>query len=156
MKNLIKIVSLVLLVSLAGCLPPPQSTKSALELQAIQAKEFDTTKKIAFASTLSVMQDQGYIIISANLDTGLISGKSPTQSSNQFFYQEMTDIKATAFVEEIVPGRTKIRLNFVTSTSRSGGYGQRSDQDYPIEDPKLYQEVFTKIQKAIFVRKNTN
>ncbi|MFZ3039213.1 MAG: hypothetical protein WA115_05445 [Polynucleobacter sp.] len=156
MKNLLKLSAVVLLISLAGCLPPPKSTKTALELQSFQAKEFETSKKIAFASTLSVLQDHGYIIGSANLDTGLISGKSPTNSSNKFFYREMSDVKATAFVEEITPGRTKVRLNFVNSTSRSGGYGQRDDQDYPIEDPAIYQEIFSKIQQGIFVRKNAN
>lgn len=157
MNNLFKFVVLGLLLLLAGCqLPPPKSTKTALELQAIQSKEFDTSKKIAFAATLSVLQDQGYIIGSASLDTGLISGKSPTDSTNQVFYREMKDVKATAFVEEITPGRTKVRLNFVNSTSRSGAYGQRSDQDFPIEDPQIYQDTFSKIQQGIFIRKNAN
>ena len=101
MKKISKLLALVLLISLTGCLPPPKSTKTALELQSFQAKEFETTKKIAFASTLSVLQDHGYIIGSASLDTGLISGKSPTNSANMFFYKEMTDVKSTAFVEEI-------------------------------------------------------
>lgn len=156
MKNLLKLSAVVLIISLAGCLAPPKSTKTALELQSFQAKEFETTKKIAFASTLSVLQDQGYIIGSASLDTGLISGKSPTSSSNKFFYREMSDVKATAFVEEITPGRTKVRLNFVNSTSRSGAYGQRDDQDVAIEDPLEYQQIFAKIQQGIFVRKNAN
>ena len=156
MKKISKLLALVLLISLTGCLPPPKSTKTALELQSFQAKEFETTKKIAFASTLSVLQDHGYIIGSASLDTGLISGKSPTNSANMFFYKEMTDVKSTAFVEEITTGRTKVRLNFVNSSSRSSGYGQREDQDYPIEDPLVYQEIFSKIQQGIFVRKNAN
>jgi len=28
--------------------------------------------------------------------------------------------------------------------------------DIPIEEPKIYQEVFEKIRKAIFVRRNVN
>ena len=157
MRNFSKFLSLSIIILLSGCqLPPPKSTKTALELQAIQSKEFPTSKKIAFAATLSVLQDQGYIIGSASLDTGLISGKSPTDSTNQIFYREMKDVKATAFVEEITPGRTKVRLNFVNSSSRSGAYGQRSDQDYPIEDADIYQETFTKIQQGIFIRKNAN
>lgn len=156
MKKITRLLTLALLASLVSCMVAPKSTKSPLELQAIQAKEFDTTKKVAFAATLSVLQDQGYIIGSASLETGLISGKSPTESSNQFFYREMTDVKVTAFVEEITAGRTKIRLNFVNSTSRSGAYGQRSDQDYPIEDAALYQGTFSSIQQGIFIRKNTN
>ena len=157
MRNLLKLLACGLVVLLAGCqMPPPKSNKTSLELQAIQSKEFDSSKKIAFAATLSVLQDQGYIIGSANFDTGLISGKSPTDTSNKIFYLEMSDVKATAFIEEISAGRTKIRLNFVNSTSKSGAYGQRSEQDYPIENPEMYQETFTKIQQGIFIRKNVN
>jgi hypothetical protein len=46
-----------------------RSTKTSLELQSIQSREFETTKKIAFASTLSVFQDLGYVIESSVPDT---------------------------------------------------------------------------------------
>lgn len=57
--------SLVLLTSgllLSGCVatqPPKQ--KTALEIQAIQSRSFETNIDIAFAATLSVFQDLGYI-----------------------------------------------------------------------------------------------
>ena len=139
----------------AGCASPPLSTRSALELQAIQAKEFDCTKQLAFAATLSVFQDLGYIVSSANVDTGLITAKSPTQQSFDLFRGfRMQDRKATAFIEDVGVKRTKIRLNFVDSTHTSGAYGMRSEQDTPIETPEIYQETFQKIQQAIFIRKN--
>lgn len=148
---------LVLVAALAGCVQPPQQTKSALELQAIQAKEFETTKKIAFAATLSVFQDLGYTISSASLDTGLINANSPTQAGFILFVgRSMTHVNATAFIEEIIAGRTKIRVNFVKKQETSSGYGQRGGQDVPIEDPNMYQDVFTKIQQGIFIRKNVN
>ena len=148
---------LILTVALAGCVQPPRQTKSPLELQAIQAKEFETSKKIAFASTLSVFQDLGYIVSSANLDTGLINAKSPTEQGFVMFVgRAMTHVNATAFVEEISSGRTKIRVNFVKVQETSSGYGQRGGQDTPIEDPNMYQDVFTKIQQGIFIRKNVN
>lgn len=94
---------------------------------------------------------------SANLDTGLITAKSPTKQDFQLFVgQRMQDIKATAFVEEIVSNRTKIRLNFVNSTQTSSGYGMKGEHELPIEAPEMYQDTFAKIQQGIFVRKNTN
>ena len=143
--------------SRSGCAIQPQSLKSPLELQAIQSKEFQANKKIAFASTLSVFQDLGYIVNSANFETGLITAKSPTQQSVIIFVgQVMRDMKATAFIEESVPGKTKVRLNFVKTTQTSSGYGMRGEHDYPIEDASIYQDVFTKIQQGIFVRLNVN
>lgn len=153
-----KIFIALLVVVLSGCVQQEyKPTKSALELQAIQAKEFETTKKIGFAATLSVFQDLGYVVNSASLETGLINGKSPTnQSFVPFVGQVMKDVKAIAFVEEITPGRTKVRLNFVNSTQSSSGYGMRGEHDIPIEDGVMYQDVFSKIQQAIFIRKNAN
>lgn len=157
MKKLLIAACSVIVLVLTGCVTAPTSTKSALELQAIQAKEFDTSKKIAFAATLSVLQDLGYVVSNADLDTGLINGKSPTQQSFvPFVGRVMKDTKATAFVEEITPGRTKVRLNFVKSEQSSSGYGMRGEQDDPIEEPTVYQDVFAKIQQGIFVRKNLN
>ena len=145
--------------ALVGCAAPYTPTKTALELQAIQAKEFECTKQQAFAATLSVFQDLGYIVTSASLDTGVISAKSPTAQdfvpslSAFYFSARMRDRKATAFVEEIAKDRTKVRLNFVDSTQISSSSG-RSEKDLPVESPELYQDTFTKIQQGIFFRKN--
>ncbi|MDO9050872.1 MAG: hypothetical protein Q7U70_05225 [Methylotenera sp.] len=152
-KNLL----LVLLVSLAltGCETVPHSTKTALELQSIQSKEFETSRKVAFAATLSVFQDVGYTINSASLETGLITAKSPTKQDFVLFVgQRMKDVKATAFVEEIVPNRTKVRISLVNSSETSNGYGMKGGHEVPEEAPEMYQDIFAKVQQAIFVRKN--
>lgn len=155
MKNNLWIMLGVLLV-LAGCETMPKSTKTALELQSIQSKEFETSKKVAFAATLSVFQDVGYTVSTANLDTGLITAKSPTKAGFELFIgQTMEDIKATAFVEEIVANRTKVRINLVSSKETSSGYGMKGGYEIPIEKPEIYQDIFAKIQQGIFVRKNT-
>lgn len=155
MKKNLWIMLGVLLV-LAGCQAMPKSTKTALELQSIQSKEFETNKKVAFAAVLSVFQDVGYTVSSANLDTGLITAKSPTKAGFQLFVgQTMEDIKATAFVEEIVANRTKVRINLVSSKETSSGSGMKGGYEIPIETPETYQDIFAKVQQGIFVRKNT-
>lgn len=152
-KNLLIILLLAFVVT--GCETVPKSTKTPLELQAIQSKEFETSKKVAFAAALSVFQDVGYTINSASLETGLITAKSPTkQDFVPFVGQRMKDVKATAFVEEIVPNRTKVRVSLVNSSETSGGYGMKGGREYPEETPEVYLDIFTKIQQAIFVRKN--
>lgn len=151
MKKIIAAISVALL--LAGCMPQNyKPTKTSLELQAFQAKEFDTNKKIAFASTLSVFQDLGYTITSTDIETGYIASKSPTQHTMGLGKIIMKDTKATAFVEELRPGKTKIRLSFVNTEEWSGSYGGKLVQDNPIEDPAVYTNAFTKIQEAIFIR----
>lgn len=146
---------------LAGCgsIPPNYvSTKTSLELQVMQSKEFETPKRIAFASAISVFQDFGYQITSSDLDTGYIAAKSPTQHDGWYGIRTMKDTKATAFVEELRPGVTKVRLSFVNTLERSGTgvYAAKVVQDTPIEDPAVYNNAFLKIQEAIFIRSGTN
>ena len=154
-KNLF--IPIVLVASLlgAGCgsTPPPQ--KTSLEIQAFQKKQFDTTKKIAFSSVVSVLQDLGYIIKTADFETGLITGNSPTKSESTGFFSEtskMSNTGVTAFVEDFGTSRASIRLNYVGVRESSSESGMKSRTDEPILDPIVYQTSFSKIQEAIFIR----
>ena len=141
------IIALVALVG--GCATAPE--KSSLELQAFQKKNFDTSKKVAFASVMSVFQDMGYTVKQASVETGFIQAASPTKSF-VLFGAHMTNTEATAFVEDITPTRTSIRLNFVQDKEDSSGYGMKSKTDKPILDQKVYEGCFKNIQEAIFIR----
>ncbi len=151
MKKTIAAISIAFLM--AGCVPNNyKPTKTSLELQAFQSKEFDAQKKIAFASAMSVFQDLGYSIATSDFETGYVTAKSPTQNEVGFGKMIMKDTKASAFIEELRPGKTKVRLSFVNTEEWSGAYGGKLVQDTPIEDPTIYNNAFTKIQEAIFIR----
>lgn len=152
MKRLSLIICILLV---AGCAAKQKATKTSLQLQSFQAKEFETNKKTAFAAVLSVFQDLGYIIGSADFETGFITAKSPTKSKTRLFDYMMETSKATAFVEQLNNKHTKIRLNFVNNTETSSGYGAKKETEVPLEDPKTYENAFTKIQEAIFIRSGT-
>ena len=152
MKKVLLFFPLALL--LLGC----QTTNpqySSLEIQAFQSQQFDCEKKVGFASVVSVFQDYGYIIASADFDTGLVSANSPTDGGLVLFVGNvMKTQKATAFIETF-GGKTKIRLNFVDATESSSGYGMKLENDKPITDPQFYTDIFAKIGDAIFIRQNT-
>lgn len=144
-------------LSLTGCVQDNyQPTLTSIELQNMQSKKFEAPKKLTYAATLSVFQDLGYIIEAADFDTGMITAKSPTkQGYNIFFGQtKMEAVKATAFVEEAGKDKTQVRLNFVDTSQTSTSYGMQGGYDKPIEDATVYQDAFSKISKAVFVRKN--
>jgi hypothetical protein len=135
------------------------SQKTSLELLAIQSREFESNKKITFAAVLSVFQDLGYVISSAEIQTGFITVTSPTKLSTDPWNSIMTFTKATAFIEELKPGYTRVRLNFVETeqivrTAGPKARGQMTVEDTPIEDATIYQNAFTKIQEGIFIRKS--
>lgn len=141
----------------AGCVTQPIEQKSALELQAIQVKEFETNQKTAFTAVMSVFQDLGYIVNSASLETGFITAKSPAKTEMVIFSGYITtDEKANAFIEQIAPNRTKVRLTFVRTEQKSSGFGKVGERDLPITDPAPYQSAFAKIQQSIFIRSNVN
>jgi len=146
---------------LAGCAPKAKPQKTSLELQAIQARTFEAEKKVAFNSVMSVFQDLGYLIGSASLETGFITAESPNKedsSGKAVFAALLGNIRTeqrtavTASIEEMKPGSTRVRLNFVEREKRSGYYGQNASDDTPIDDSVVYQNAFEKIGEAIFIR----
>jgi hypothetical protein len=153
-----KVISIVLaVIALLGCraAEAPQLKKTSLELLAIQSREFETNKKIAFAAVLSVFQDLGYIVNSAELGTGFITAKSPIKNDSGRAYSAMTCTQATAFVEELKKGTVRIRLNFLETTEYVSDKGRKDVYESAIEDPIIYQNAFTRIGESLFVRKGT-
>ena len=151
----IKFAIIGLVLVLAGCATTSAPTSTPLEIQSLQTREYEHGKNIVFPSVLSVFQDLGYIVKSADKDTGLITAESAAQSdtASKFWLgiSHVSQTSATAFVEEI--GKiTKIRLNFVTSNKKSYGYGQSDRQDTPILNAEVYKNAFERVESAIFVR----
>lgn len=158
--NIKLVMGMTVALALSGCATAPRQAPTSLQIQSFQSKEFEANKNIVFGSVLSVFQDLGYIVQSADKDTGFITAASPSQNKTGF-WQAMAgvtssgDTKATAFIEEIRPGYARVRLNFVNSVMSSSSYGQAQKLDEPILDPKIYQVAFDKVDEAIFVRKGS-
>lgn len=147
------LLSAVLL--LGGCAMTPKNVMTPMEIQALQTRQFDDTKDVVFPSVMSVFQDLGYTVESADKDTGLIRAQSAANSdaSSKFWLgvSKVSQTGATAFIEQI-GSTTSVRLNFVVSNQSSYGYGQTDRQDTPVLDAQVYQNAFEKIANAVFVR----
>ena len=160
MYNSIHYIAIAIFLTIfTGCATTstePQLTP--LEIQSLQTRNFETSKVVAFASTLSVFQDLGYIVASADTATGFITADSPTDSKENWFTGDATsaNTRATAFIEEIQANNTTVRLNFVYSQHKSTAYGRDRKKDTPILDATIYQNAFERIENAIFVRSSTN
>ncbi len=168
-KHLCQAISVTsLLLGLSGCalLKPPKPSMTPLEVELMQSKTFNVNKKALFNATMSVFQNQGYIIQSASLATGFITAKSPSHTSNTpenasalskalaslFSTTNYTyDVMATALVTERGSTRSHVRLNLVAQSNVSTKSGQNSSNDTPILNAKVYQNLFTRIEQSIFV-----
>ncbi|WP_205412223.1 hypothetical protein [Sphingomonas crusticola] len=128
---------------------------SGLELQQIQARDFEASKNVAFAAVMTVLQDAGFRIGSADKDTGLITGIGTSERHMTWvpfvgFGSSKKNPVMTAFIEE--RGRSaRVRLNFVMAKVKGNAYGNWSDEE-AINDVAVYKDAFEKIEKEIFIR----
>ena len=137
-----------------------EPTLSGLELQQLQSREYEAPLKVVFASVLSVFQDNGYIVESADTETGFITAKSPSASKTTYdlFWglgKKHQATMVTGFVEPVGQSFSRVRLNFVAIKENSRTYGVTSRVDTPIEDPDIYANAFEKIDETIFIRIST-
>jgi len=151
----IKLATLAVFFVLVGCATAPKATLTPLEIQSLQTREFEHSKGIVFPSVMSVFQDLGYTVKSADKATGFITAESAAKSdfASKFWLgvSSVAQTSATAFVEKI--GKiTRVRLNFVTSNKKSSWYGQSDREDTPILNAEVYKNAFERIESAIFVR----
>ena len=150
---------LLSIVFLTGCETTSLPLKTPLEIRAIQTRSFESDYNITFRSVVSVFQDLGYTIKSAELSTGFIQAEGVSNSNEALKFwlgaTETTQTKATGFVEEIA-GKINVRISFVKSVESSTAYGANDRKETQILDVAVYQNAFERIENAIFVRSSTN
>lgn len=156
MKKLI-FIAILPVFFVSGCSTTQVNQPNSLELQAIQARTIEADKRTVYNSTLSILQDIGYIIVSSNFDSGFITADSPTKDTTSFFTAlaggaSNSKTSVTASIEDYGTNKTRVRFNFVNKNSSSSAYGKNSSADTPIYDPKIYQNAFEKLEEAVFIR----
>lgn len=158
------VLAAILVAGVAASSPALAQKKVALtpmQLQAMQQKEFEGGKAAVFSSVMDVFQDLGYSVGSADMNTGFITAESATTNKTSF-WEALGDMsshgktRATAFVEQMPSGLTRVRMNFVSTKEMTGSWGRSMKQDQPIQDPVVYQRAFEKVDEALFVRKAVN
>lgn len=152
MKNILWSLALgIATMSVAGAKEPKLT---GLALQQIQSRDMEATSDTVFKSVMTVLQDSGFRIMSADKDTGLITAQGSSESKiiyNIWFgFGSKKQIPiVSAFVEERGINLTRVRLNFVMSTGKSRN---AFTDEKPVEDSQVYKDAFERIEKEIFTR----
>jgi lipopolysaccharide export system protein LptA len=157
MNRLITIIFFAAITTSSPAVAKKAPQLTPIEIQALQSHEYETTKEILFASTVSVFQDLGYQLDNADLPSGFITASSAIENKTSFWEvmgsaSSSGNSKVTAFVEQLGSERAKIRLNFTNSKTTSSLYGQNAKQEKKVLDPATYQAAWEKIDEAVFVR----
>ncbi|MCP4177913.1 MAG: hypothetical protein GY756_09115 [bacterium] len=151
-RYIMYVFATALLVSLTGCVGPREPQMTPLQIQLMQTKVFNVSKRVAFDSTVTVFQNLGYIVTSANYNTGFVTAQSPKKTN---FWGSTTYNTSTAFVTGLKPDKSSIRINFVDNASsyisNGQGGGRTVQNDNPVLNGQSYANAFAKIQQQIFV-----
>ncbi len=167
-------------VIIAGCMTiEPQRELTPLELQTLQTREFQVAHSATYAATLSVFQDLGYVVQSADRETGFITarGSYKVKREDNFFGRlqdsgllslsgiEESFAIATAHVESITPERTRVRVNIVARVREefdvmddrrsSSSHAEFKNSEFMLTDADPYQKFFERLDQAIFIRQNS-
>ena len=80
----------ILFILITGCeTTKPKVNLTPLEIQSMQSRSYEHSKDIVFPSVMSVFQDLGYSINSADINTGLITAESAAERRNKLLLQEL-------------------------------------------------------------------
>lgn len=157
------IMAAALIAGLASAPVPAAAKKkeeiSALALQQLQSKDFEADKNTTFAAVMTVLQDEGYRVQTGDRETGLITATGSGKKKLTwlpfvgFGTSKKTPV-VTAFVEDLGPQVTRVRLNFVMAKIKANAYGGDLGDEEPITDAAVYTDAFEKVSQGIFIRQS--
>lgn len=159
-----------------GALPQTQ-----LQTREYQTREFDTNDvKLLMKAMLNVLQDDGFVVKNAVTDLGFLTAtkevqltgtsatrtdqywtdvfesvfrssnsRSNTRDRQEQRFNKFKQIEVSVNITEM-GRRSKVRANFQARVLDNVG---SPVEVYVIQDPKFYQDFFSKVDKGIFIQK---
>jgi len=158
MKKHILIPCLLVFIglSLANC----SSNKvqlSPMQVRELTTRLYDSGYENTYKATLTVLQDQGYVIKNTDMAAGLILGYADRKTAfgSQLFSALMlgfvahkgTDIEVSCMCNKVNETSTELRMNIQEAKyGQSSVYSGTSKTDSNlIRDPKIYKALFDQI-----------
>ncbi|MBI3357117.1 MAG: hypothetical protein HY038_10185 [Nitrospirae bacterium] len=136
-----RIIVIVEALVLYGCAAPEPSvdllapTEAQMKIRSVQTRTFDVKDRpLAMRGVIAALQDLGFIIERANEPLGLVTAARFAEPN---FYDV---VGVTVTVRPQAEGRMLIRANAIYNNK-------------PIEDPKVYQNFFATLERALFITK---
>lgn len=162
MKNTITNFSIFLLLTfLIGCAAGPQL--SQMQIRQLTTKMIEGSYENVFRATMTILQDQGYVIKNTDMNSGLIVANIDRETSggSQFmqalFLGSITDkntvIEVSATVNKLNEANQELRLNLQETNYSGSGAKQNIKQIY---DDKVYQNLFNEITLEVKRREAMN
>lgn len=131
---------------------------SPMQVRQITTKIFDGDYETVFRATLTVIQDQGYVIKNTDMNSGLIlaSVDKETSKGSQIFQAAMAgyvankgkEYEISCMVNKLSEKSTEVRLNIhqVKYGQMSALSGTSKTESKQIYDAKLFNSLFNEIE----------
>lgn len=141
------VVSIFIVMSLYGCPIKRKTAKdpamATLQIREFQTREFSTNDKTTVMKAfVNVMQDEGFVVKQTATEIGLLSAEKQNIIGKGFVIEECTG-NISEFGEGI-----RVRLSIKNKwLNKAGNVAKILD----VNKPERYQDLFTKIEKSIFL-----
>lgn len=160
--------SLVAVLLLGGCVyQPAKPPLTQLQLRQLQSRSYENRDPItAMRAVINALLDEGFIIKNADKDLGFVQASKDVEISggqqiyadfggifgnNQARWRNSSVIDCSGTLTTV--GRsTNVRLIFQKKVLDNYGVPMGIDL---IEDPAFYQNIFSKIDKSLFLEKES-
>jgi hypothetical protein len=145
-KVLLTLLLGVSMFAISGCMEDPLTP---MQKRQITSRVIDSKFSTTFKSTMTVLQDHGYIIKQSNIDSGLINAEISKQNDSIFFEMFAGDdstkgsfVELSAIVSELNPKTSEVRINIQEKSYNKAGETNSIRQLY---DQETFQTLFNDI-----------
>jgi hypothetical protein len=119
-----------------------------MQLRQLTTRTIEGSYENVFKATMTVLQDQGYIIKNTDMNSGLLVA-SVDRQANAFATilsgDLSTSIELTCTVNKINATSQDLRMNIQETNFTRGSWGSTDKSVTPIYDEKIYQGLFNQI-----------
>jgi len=147
--------------------------KSSTEIQALQTRVYKNSYKEVFRAVITVLQDNKYKISFTDMNAGLITATGSPQATENMHQavefipfiggllsmarEEKTQFwTVSSAIEDLEKNRgVSVRLTITSETTQSSlltSASEKMTSEDLTAQPEIYQDLFAKIDKILFVR----
>jgi hypothetical protein len=146
---------LLVLLAVAGCIDrgPQRSGLPALQIREFQTRTYDTTDTaMVMKALLNVLQDEGYVIKTANTELGLITARKEETKPPCFLAEACATLVSWDCTVNVSAfgGQTKVRVSVQQAGTTMTNHVLYTTE---IDDAVYYQNLFAKVDKGVFIQK---
>ena len=157
----IYVIGVLSAVFVIGCARPHLKVqKTQLQVREFQSRLFGTKDvKLVIKAMINVLQDEGFIIKTANIELGLLSAIKEVEGNRDIVSIGSIVIRDTGGIKSTITecsaniseygNQVKVRVNFQKKSIDAKGVREVG----LVEDEKYYQSFFAKVDKSVFIEK---